>query len=218
MSKGVRRNTLIGMCGAASLLLLGGCNVGQAIRALQYQTAPTKEDVDAEYDGLAKHKALVYVWAKPETLWDYPQMRLDLSAHLSAYLAEHVKDADIVPAPQVETYVKSLSTMTPDAAEIGRHFHADTVIHLSVYKFSLRDPGMSQFYRGRISASVVVLDVSAKDGTVKRTPLQDVVVTVPEEGILGTFNTTAEEVRDSTYKEFTQVTGRKFHKWEKELK
>jgi hypothetical protein len=51
--------------------------------------------------------------------------------------------------------------MTPDAAEIGRHFHADTVIHISVYKFSLRDAGMSQFYRGRLSASVVVLDLSA---------------------------------------------------------
>ena len=188
------------------------------MRSLMYQTSPTSEKIDAEYAELGGKKSLVYIWAKPEVMWDYPQMRLDLAAHLSAYLKENVKTADVIPAPQVESYIKTLSAMAPDAGEIGRHFHADTVIHISVYKFSMRDPGMSQFYRGRISASVVVLDLSAKDGTVKRVPLPDVVTTVPEDGLLGYHDRTAEQVRDSTYKEFTQATGRKFHEWEKELK
>ena len=195
----------------------GGCNAIQAMRSLIYQTAPQTEPVDAEYAGLDDHKVLVYVWANPETLWDYPHLRLDLTAHLSSYLKENVKKADVIPAPQVEAHIKSLSTMHPEPADIARHFHADEVIHVSVYKFSMRDPGMSQFYRGRLSASVVVNDLTAKDGTVKRVPLQDVVVVVPEAG-LGLHDTTADQVRDMTYREFTQATGRKFHKWERELK
>jgi hypothetical protein len=207
-------------CGLALLAVAacGGCNAVEAMRSLIYHTSPQTEKIDAEYTGLNGHKVVVYVWAKPETLWDYPQMRLDLSAHLSAYMKEHMKKADIVPAPRVEAYIKSLSTMNPEPADIAKHFNADHLVHLSIYKFSMRDPGLSQFYRGRISASVIVQDLTAKDGTVKRGPLQDVVVTIPEEGLVGYHNMTADQVRDMTYREFTQVTGRKFHEWEKELK
>lgn len=218
MKRTGRRNEWLCLCALAGLGLLGGCNVMEGMRALAAYSAPTTEKIPAEFEGLDKGKAVVYVWAPPETLWDYPQLRLDLSAHLMAYLKENIKELEVIPAPQVETYVKSLSSMNPDAGEIGRHFHADKVIHISIYKFSLRDPGMSQFYRGRISGSVVVQDLSAKDGTVKRTPLQDVVITVPEDGLVGYYNTTADQVRDMVYKEFTQATGRKFHNWEKEVK
>jgi hypothetical protein len=195
----------------------GGCNVIEATKWFMYQNSPKTEQVDAEYAGLSKQKVLVYVWAEPETLWDYPQMRLDLAAHLSSYLKEHVDKVEIIPARQVEAHIKSLSTMNPEAADLGRHFHADMVVHLSVYKFSMRDPGMSQFYRGRISASAVVLDLTAKDGTVKRVPLKDVVTTVPAESKLGYYNLGADQIRDMTYREFTETTGRKFHDWEKQL-
>lgn len=207
----------ISLAGAMAMLSAVGCDVVQFARSVQYQTAPTSEKVEPEYATLEKNKAVVYVWAKPEALWDYPQMRLDIAAHLSAYLDENVPELEIVPAPQVEKYIKSLSTMAPDPADVGRHFRADKVVHVSVYKFSLRDPGMSQFYRGRISASVVVLDLSSDDGTVKRVPLEDVVTVVPEEGLLGLHNTTAEQVRDMSYREFTTATGRKFHEWEREI-
>jgi hypothetical protein len=192
-----------------------GCN---ALRVLAFETAPDKEKIDAEYADMAGKKVLVYVWTKPETLWDYPQLRLDLSAHLAAYLKENVEKVEVIPAPQVEAHLKSLSTMNPDPGALAKQFHANTVIHVSIYKFSMRDPGLSQFYRGRISASVVVLDYTAKDGTVKRVPLPDVSVVIPEEGPLGYYNVSADQVRDMTYREFTQVTGRKFHDYEQEAK
>jgi len=207
--------TAKGLTAAGVLLVCCGC---PALRSLMVQTAPQTEKVDPEFADMPGHKVVVYVWARPEALWDYPQMRLDLTAHLSAYLKENVEDVKVIPAPQVEAYLKSLPTMNPDAAEVGRHFHANTVVHVSVYQFSMRDPGMSQFYRGRISASVVVLDLTAKDGTVKRIPLPDVIVAVPDEGPLGYYNTTAGQIRDATYREFTQATGRKFHQWERENK
>lgn len=206
-------------CGLAAAIamvafLSSGC---ETIKGLAYFTAPQTEKMDAEYADLVGKKVLIYVWAKPETLWDYPQLRLDLTSHLAAYLKEHVAEVEIVPAAQVEAHLKSLSTMTPDPGDLGRHFHANKVIHVSVYKMSMRDPGLSQFYRGRLSASIVLLDLAAEDGTVKRVPLQDVAVVIPEDGMLGYHNVSAEQVRDTTYRQFTQVTGRKFHNWEKEL-
>jgi len=205
--------TLIG--GVLLLLALAaGCNM---MKALAYHTAPQTERMDAEYATLAGQKVVVYVWTRPETLWDYPQLRLDLAAHASAYLKQNVPKVEVIPAAQVEAHLKSLSTMNPDPAEIARHFNANHVIHLSVYKFSMRDPGLSQFYRGRISASVVVLDLTAKDGTVRRVPLEDVTTVIPEEGPLGYHNVSADQIRDMTYREFTQTTGRKFHSWEREV-
>lgn len=192
-----------------------GCNV---MRSIAVQTAPQTEKIDAEYAELSGKKVLVYVWAKPETLWDYPQLRLDLAAHLSAYLKENVAGVEVIPAKQVEAHLKSLPTMNPDPAELARQFHANSVVHVSIYKFTMRDPGLSQFYRGRISASIIVLDLAAADDTVKRLPLPDVSVVIPEEGPLGYYNVSADQVRDMTYREFTQTTGRKFHNWEKEAK
>lgn len=186
-------------------------------RSLMIATAPESEKVDAEYTDLTGHKVLCYVWVKPETLWDYPQIRLDLAAHLTSYFKQNVKKIEVVEAPLVESYLKSLSSMNPDPTEIGRHFRVDRVVHLSVYKFSMRDPGMSQFYRGRISASVVVYDLSRKDEPAKTTTLTDVAVAVPEEGPLGYYNVTADQMRDLTYRAFTEAVGRKFHEWEKEL-
>ncbi len=200
------------------LLLITAASGCDAMRVLALQTAPQTEKIDAEYADLPGKKVLVYVWTKPETLWDYPQLRLDLSAHLAAYLKENVDKVEVTPAPQIEAHLKSLSTMNPEPAELAKEFHANSVIHVSIYKFSMRDPGLSQFYRGRISASVVVLDLTAKDGTVKRVPLPDVSVVIPEDGPLGYYNVSADQVRDMTYREFTQATGRKFHNYEKEAK
>ena len=194
-----------------------GCNVTEVMGGILYQTAPRTEKVDAEYTGLEGRKTLVYVWIKPEMQWDYPEMRLDIAAHLSAYLKENIKKIEVIPAPQVEARIKSLSTMNLDPADLAHYFHADQVVHVSIYKFSMRDPGMAQFYRGRISGSVVVLDLSVKDEPAKRVPLKDVVVAVPEGGPgAHESQTSADQLRELTYREFVLGVGRKFHPWERE--
>ena len=195
-------------------MFAGGCNIS---RSLFYQTAPTKEKVEPEYAGLVGKKAVVYVWAPPEVLWDYPHIRVDLGALLGSYLRDSVKGVQVEDAMRVETFLRGQTSTNPDPTEIGRQFHADVVIQVSVYKFSLRDPGMSQFYRGRLSSSIVVHERGAKDEPAKRVPLKDVNTVVPEEGPLGYHNVPAEQVRDMTYRAFTQTAGRKFHEWEREL-
>jgi hypothetical protein len=92
------------------------------------------------------------------------------------------------------------------------------VIHVSVYRLTLRDPGMAHFWRGRLGASVEVIDLSGpEDALPERVPLGEVDVVEPEERPIGMANATALQIRQQTYDAFTQKVGRKFHDYERPL-
>jgi hypothetical protein len=116
----------------------------------------------------------------------------------------------------VERYLDQQNALEQDPVELGKHFKADIVLHLSVYEFSLRDPDMAHFYRGRLGASVQVYDMT-KGEEPERTALQDAKVIVPEDAPVGVENTTAAQIRQATYDAFTVEVGKKFHQWEKPI-
>lgn len=188
-----------------------GCSL---IKAAAYFAQPETVKVAPEFNRLPEKQVLVYVWAEPEILWNYSKLRLDLSAYLGAYLRQHVEKVTMVDAIQVERYVEQQRTPDLDPVELGRQFKADMVIHVSVHQFSIRDPEMAHFYRGRIGASVQVYDLTSPDEP-ERVVLQDVMVVVPEEGPLGLENATAAQVRQMSYDAFTVAVGKKFHQWER---
>lgn len=208
------------LIGLPVLLLLGivfwtgGCNI---IKAVALMTAPHSEKVPAEFARLPSKRVLVHVWVPPEVAWDYPKARLDLAAHLSGYLQQSVRNVSVVDPLQVETYLERSRLPETDPARIGEHFNADMVIHLAVYHFALRDPGMAHFYRGRISASVVVYDLTRPDAPPEQISLGEVAVAVPEEGHIGFTNIRPEQLRQQTYQVFTVEVGKKFHDWERPL-
>jgi hypothetical protein len=115
----------------------------------------------------------------------------------------------------VEAHLEKKGDMQADPVELGKHFDADMVVHVSVFQFSMRDPGFAQFYRGRISASVVVWDLATAGEPAERVPLRDVVVAVPPDSNLGYTNTPPEQIRQATYDAFAVEVGRKFHEWER---
>lgn len=207
----------LGLCAAAGLAMAGllccGCSY---IKAMAYFMQPTSEKVNPEFSRLEGKHVLVYVWAPPEILWDYTKLRLDLSAYLGAYLQKQVPKVRMVDAVQAEKYIEQQRMADLDPVELGRHFKADVVLHLSVYQFSMRDPEMAHFYRGRIGASVHVYDM-AKPEEPERIILQDAKVVVPEEGPVGIENTTADKIRQQTYDAFTVEVGKKFHQWERPI-
>lgn len=200
---------LLAGCGA-----LTGCNI---IKAVAVMTAPDTEKVAPEFNRMPEKRVLVYVWTPPEVMWDYPKIRFDLAANISAYLQQNVKDVDVVEPLHVESHLEKTRSSGLDAAEVGRHFNADLVVHASLLDFSLRDPGMSQFYRGRLSASVQVIDLTNTDGPEEVIPLKDIAVVVPESGPVGFHNTTPEQVRVATYEAFAIAVGEKFHEHERPL-
>ena len=195
-------------------LMVWGCTLA---RSLMVQTAPRTEKVAAEFNRLPGKKAAVCVWAPPEILWDYPKVRLDLAALVSAHLSQNVKGVTLVDPLQVEAYLEKSTDAEREPRKLGRHFRADMVVHLAVYKLSMRDPGMSQFQRGRLGSSVVVYDLTQSDEAAGRIPLKEVEVAVPKEGPLGFLNMRPEQVRQATYEAFAVEVGKKFHDYERPL-
>ncbi len=212
------RPSLKGAVGLALALALAPLAVGcDAIRQIALQTAPRTETVPAEFNRLPGKNVLVSVWVPPEIKWDYPHIRLDLAAHVGAYLKQNVKNVSVVDPYQVEGYLDKSTKAEVDAVELGRQFHADMVVHLGVYQFSVRDPGYSQYYRGRAASSVEVYDLTAKDKSPPRYPLHEVKVAYPDEKAVGFANARADQVRQSTYEVFATEVGKKFHTWERPL-
>lgn len=197
---------------AISLPLLSGCNIAKAIALA---TKDTTEKVDAEFDRLPGKKTLIYVWVPIEIKWDYPHIRLELAKHLAAYLKTNVKDFQVVEPEVVEKYLEKSRNAEVDPVELGKHFQVDMVVHLSLYQFSLRDPGMAHFYRGRLYSSAEVHDLTKGDPA-ERVPLREVKVVCPEEKEIGFTNVRADQVRQRTYELFTTEVGRKFHNFERE--
>jgi hypothetical protein len=211
------RKRLISWWLCASVGAVGALSTGCSyIKAAAYFMQPTSEKINPEFSRLEGKQVLVYVWTEREIAWDYPKLRLDLAAYLGSYLQKQVPKVRMVDPLQVERYLEQQTTPTVDAAELGRHFKADVVIHLSVYEFSMRDPQMAHFYRGRIGSSVHVYDMTKAEEP-ERIMLQDAKVVVPEQGPVGIENTTEDVIRQQTYDAFTVEVGKKFHQWERPI-
>ena len=206
-----------GMLLTGACLVVSGCNLTELTKQLLIQAAPTTEEVPAEFNRLSGKTVLVYVWVHPEIRWSYPNARLELAGYLSGYLKKNVKHVGLVDYYQVESYLEKASSFEMDPSQPGRHFNADMVVHLAVHHFSLRDPEMAHFYRGRIGAAVAVIDLSHPDESPEQIPLGEVEVAVPEEGAIGFANRSPAEVRQLTYYAFTEKVGRKFHAYKREV-
>lgn len=207
-----RRRTTLCLLIASCLPVLAGCD---AFRAMAVMAQPPTEKVNAEFNRLEGKKTLVYVWGPADILWDYPKVRLDLAAYISAYLEKNVKKITVVPAVRVESYLEEISSPNIDPVEVGKHFEAEMVVHVSIFQLSMRDPGYANLYKGRLGGSIVVWDMSKSGEPAERVPLRDVVVTVPPGQSVGMPNTRPEQIRQATYDTFAVEVGRKFHEWER---
>ena len=90
------------------------------------------------------------------------------------------------------------------------------VIHLAVYQFSVRDPGMAHFYRGRLSSSIEVCDLTQSEEP-ELVPLGEIEVVYPEKQSVGFANVRPEQIRQATYEAFANRVGKKFHEYERPL-
>lgn len=205
----------LGILVPASLLTLSGCGPTGAFLAA---TLPDTEKVPPEFNRLPGRSVLIHVYALPEIRWAYDKVSLDVAACLANHLQQHVKGVTIVDVVRVGSYMEKTPDSENDPVGVGKHFNAEMVIEVSIYKLSVRDPGMAHFYRGRMAASVVAYDLTRPNELPERIPLGEVEVAVPEEGPVGLTGVTAAQVRQQTYLAFTTKVGRKFHEYERPIK
>jgi len=198
----------------AALAMTVGCNW---LVPMGVMTAPRTEKVPAEFDKLPGSKTVILVWAEPDTLFDYPNVRLELNSYIAAQVKSRLSNVRFVPARDVEDYLQRSPSSTQDPLAVAQHFTADKVIHVVLLEFSMRDREMAHFYRGRIRASVTVYDLKDKSGTPQRYALSDVFVVYPPDRPVGFDAGAATVVRQKTYESFADAVGRKFYDYEREL-
>lgn len=149
---------LVVLCGVAL-----SCAVGcQAIGYGLYQVMPEPVDkIPAEFNKLDGKKVAIVVWAQPETLLQFPHMRLELASQVTYQMKQRLKTTQTVPAEQVATYQdRNLNWDAVPPPQIGKQFGADYVLFIELLEYSTREPKTPGLFRGRAKASIVVHDAA----------------------------------------------------------
>jgi hypothetical protein len=151
--------TLVALGGLSALLLSTGCT--QLGFALASTMPEPVEEVPAEFNKLEGEKVAVVVWAQPETVLQYPHVRLELASQVAYDLQRHLEPIEVVPPQKIADYQESnLNWDAMPPARLGEKFGADFVIFIELLNYSTREPHEPNLFRGRAKASLVVHDVS----------------------------------------------------------
>ncbi len=199
------------------LLLSCGCNW---LTPLVF-VGEHKKEIAAEFDKLAGKRVAILVWTPPETLFDYPFARMELSMYVGDKLAEEMsrkKTAiDLVDPRDVEDYLGKEIDAQLDPRMVGEKFECDYVVYLEVLEFQVRDPVRPQFLRGSIRSSVVVHDVKADPDLTRSYELTPVAAIHPTTGPVLMTTTNSILVREQTYRLFAELIARKFYEYTVDL-
>lgn len=176
-----------------------------------------KRQVPAEFDRLQGKRTVVVVWAEPETLFDYPHVRLELASYTSDKIRAGVKDCDAVDPFRVEEFLERSVDATIDPREIGGHFEADMVVYIELLEFQIRDADTPDLIQGRVKASVSVYDLRADPDETTRFMLKPVEVAFPKNQPVLMSSRNARLIRQQTYELFSEQVARKFYEHKVDL-
>jgi hypothetical protein len=173
-----------------------------------------KRKVPAEFARLEGKRTLVTVWAPPETLFDYPRVRLELTSFIVDKLKAEVKSIHVVDPVKVEDHIQRTLSVDVDPQRLGRQFGVDMVVYLELLEFHIRDPHVPDLVQARIRASVQVYDLTADADEPRSYELTSVDITEPESGPQLMTQANVVQVRRAAYVKFAEAVARKFYTWE----
>ncbi len=184
-----------------------GCNL--IIPGVILMGPPTKK-VDAEFARLSGKRVVVLVWAAPGLLSKYPYARYDIAKYVADELRSEIEDVHTVSVDRVEREILSRPHESGEPGEIGRKFEADIVVYLELLRYQMRLPESSHLFRGEISASVTVFDLTEFMDKPVRYDLTAASVIHPEGAPISVYNTTEQKVRKETSEIFAETVALRF--------
>lgn len=156
--------TRIGVFSIALALLVGASGCKWMAAPFMMWGDPPKKAVPAEYPYLESKKAAIAIWADADTLFEYPNVRLELSEHVKAALESNIHGATFVPNRTVIEYqARDLDWDRIDPATLGAKFKADRLILIELTEYTAREHDSPHLFRGRIAANVRVYDCAEPD-------------------------------------------------------
>ena len=187
--------------------LAGGCNWLLPFVFL----GEHKRKIAPEYDRLEGSRLAVVVWAEPETLFDYPHVRLELGAFIGDRIRANVEQCDVVDQFAIEEFMERDLDAAADPRKVGTEFEADKVVYVELLRFQIRDASSPDLLQARVDAGVSVYDLYADPDEINRFVLDPVSVTYPEGQAAVMSARAAQLVRQNTYELFSETVARKFY-------
>ena len=194
------------------VLATAGCNLLVPLIFLH----PGTKKVPPEYARLENRKALVMVWAEPETLYDYQHIRLELASYIGDEIRAGVEGVQLINERKVEDYLQRTPEAAVDPRMVGGHFGAEMVVYVELMEFQIRDPESPDLLQGKARAAVRVHDLTTDSDELGYQELAEVAVIYPAQAVLYTL-TAPVVIRNETYKQLAELVGRKFYTHEQEL-
>ena len=176
-----------------------------------------KRTIPAEFDRLEGKRLAVLVWAEPETLFDYPYVRLEVGAYTGDKIRANVKNCDVVDQTQIEEFLERNLASAVDPAKVGEQFEADMVLYIELLRFQMRDAEAPDLLRAHVDGSVTVYDLRSDPDEISRFPLNPVQVVYPEHQPMLMSSQAAQMVRRATYEQFSERVACKFYEHQVDL-
>lgn len=191
--------------------LAGGCD---ALRQGFYVLWPgaREKTVEAEFKDLPGKTVAVLVFADKAVGYEYPQVRINLSAAIADQLRRNVKNVQVIdPRRTVKYQDENLYWEEMDKTDLGKAFGADYLLYVSLVEFSTREPGSLHLYRGRAKAEVAIYATAAPERQARARKWDDLQARYPPDTVVGMPSESDQEVRDKLEQVLAEAVARKFH-------
>lgn len=171
----MKRNALLSGLLMMTVMANGGCAIGSLIGGMAQNAEREKKiEVLAEYRGLADKTVAVLVEIDPYTMYEHPQLAMNITSGVVDAIMRNVPEAVVMPAQlsmqwQYSTPGWNAMTFSEMAQSIHRHnvraygqnasVKIDRIIHIEVIEYRLHPPGNRYEWDGVCAANVRVLEI-----------------------------------------------------------
>jgi hypothetical protein len=205
----MRRVLVLGLL-ATSAVGLGGCELaGWAANGVAMAQPPVT--VKAEYHGLDNKIVAVLVDADQAVLFEHPLAQYEVSAAVSARLAENIPGVKVIDAKQVVDFQqRNIYWNTSKLADVAAKLGANRLVVIDLIDYRWHEPGNINIWRGMVSASVNVVE---SDGPKPNDPAYSTTLTAayPPKKPEGIINGDVKTIRFGTLDLFSRGVANKFH-------
>ena len=156
------KHTLLLASIACASLALGGCIAG-AVGAIGQQIERGKKlDVPAAYDGLEGKTCAVIVNADYATLVEHPAVVKNITANVSARIAQYVKDATVLPPATVLGWqYRTPQWRAMPYGDIAKELGVERLVFIDLYEYRLNPTGNSYLWDGVAGGHIGVVEADS---------------------------------------------------------
>jgi len=146
----------------ATVLALGGCIAG-AVGAIGQQIERGKKlDVRAAYDGIDDKTCAVIVNADYATLVEHPAVVKNITANISARIAQYVKDATVLPPATVLGWqYRTPQWRAMPYGDIAKELGVERLVFIDLYEYRLNPTGNSYLWDGVAGGNIGIVEADS---------------------------------------------------------